>query len=124
MSEVFGDVAQITPLRVWEGVIGRAVHGEKLTLVTIELEPGAVVPEHHHVSEQAGVLVSGSLTFRIGDEERELARGATWCIPADVPHEVWAGSEGALLVEAFAPPRAEDWKSLDRLPVSPSWPAD
>jgi hypothetical protein len=40
-----------------------------------------------------------------------------WVIPGDVPHEVHAGGEGALIVELFAPPRA-DWSGLETLPRS------
>jgi hypothetical protein len=39
-------------------------------------------------------------------------------IPADVPHSVTAGPEGAFLIELFAPPRA-DWADLERLEPSP-----
>ena len=80
------------------------------------------MPEHHHVNEQTGMLIRGSLTFRIGDETRELGPGATWCIPANVPHEVRAGPQGAVAVEVFAP-RRDDWGGLERLPASsPQWP--
>ena len=48
------------------------------------------------------------MTFRIGDEEQELLPGATWIIPANTPHSVRSGPNGATLVELFAPPRA-DW---------------
>jgi quercetin dioxygenase-like cupin family protein len=76
------------------------------------------VPEHHHVNEQTGMLIRGSLTFRIGEETAELRPGSTWVIPADVPHSVDAGPEGAFLIELFAPPR-DDWAGLDRLEPSP-----
>jgi quercetin dioxygenase-like cupin family protein len=114
----FDDVGAIVPLRIWDGVVGRAVQGEQLTLTLIELEPDSVVPEHSHVNEQVGILLRGSLTFRIDGEERELGRGATWCIPAHAPHDVVTGPDGATLVEAFAPPR-HDWASLVRLDPAP-----
>jgi quercetin dioxygenase-like cupin family protein len=114
----FDDLHDLAPLVIWNGVIGRAVAGEEATLAAIELEPGTDVPEHHHVNEQIGILLRGSLTFRIGDESRKLRPGATWVIPADVPHAVQAGADGAFLVELFAPPRA-DWGGLERLEPSP-----
>jgi quercetin dioxygenase-like cupin family protein len=109
---------EIVPLQIWEGVVGRAVDGKEATLAAIELAPGTVVPEHNHVNEQTGMLVRGSLTFRIGDETKELRPGSTWVIPADVPHAVEAGPEGAFLIELFAPPRA-DWAGLERLEPGP-----
>jgi quercetin dioxygenase-like cupin family protein len=97
------------------------VHGDKLTLGLIELEPGSVVPEHSHENEQLGIMISGSVEFRVGDETRELKPGDTWSIPAHTPHEVHTGPEGAILVDVFAPVR-EDWKPLERFDRAPRWP--
>jgi quercetin dioxygenase-like cupin family protein len=116
----FDDIRELVPLKIWDGVIGRAVTGKEATLAAIELDPGTEVPEHRHVNEQTGILLRGSLRFRIGDETKDLVPGSTWVIPADVPHAVGAGPEGAFLVELFAPPRA-DWAGLERL--EPGTPA-
>jgi unsaturated pyranuronate lyase len=105
---------EIVPLRIWDGVVGRAVHGDAATLAAISLEPGTAVPEHSHVNEQTGMLIRGALRFRIGEETKDLVPGATWVIPANVPHDVVAGPDGAFLIELFAPPRA-DWDGLERL---------
>ena len=114
----FDELREIVPLQVWGGVVARAVSGEEATLAAIELDPNTEVPEHHHVNEQIGILVRGALTFVIGEESKELGPGATWVIPADVPHAVSVGPGGAFLIELFAPPRA-DWGGLDRLEPSP-----
>ena len=115
----FDDLSEIVPLRIWDGVVGHPVDGDQLTLTLIDLAAGSVVPEHSHANEQVGILLRGSLTFRIGDETRELVRGGAWCIRAHVPHEVRTGPDGATLVEAFAPARS-DWAALERLdPGSP-----
>ena len=114
----FSHVDELEVLRIWDGVHGRAVNGAEATLAWLELEPNTVVPEHHHPNEQTGILVRGSLTFTIGGETRELRPGSMWVIPADVPHTVVAGPEGAGLAELFAPPRA-DWEALERLPAAP-----
>jgi len=118
----FDDINTIGPLRVWDDVVAREVHGEQSTLAVVELEPGALVPEHHHANEQLGLVIRGSVTFRVADETKELGPGATWSIPADVPHEVRAGPEGAVVIDVFAPARA-DWGGLEREePRSPHWP--
>lgn len=114
----FSDASELPVLRIWDGVHGRAVAGEQATLALIELEADAVVPEHHHVNEQTGILLRGALTFTVGGETKELRPGALWVIPADVPHDVRVGPEGATLVELFSPPRA-DWAGLERLPAGP-----
>jgi quercetin dioxygenase-like cupin family protein len=110
----FDDLRDIVPLQIWNGVIGRAVEGKEATLAAIELDPDTKVPEHQHVNEQTGILLRGTLRFRIGDETKDLVPGSTWVIPASVPHAVDAGPDGAFLVELFAPPRA-DWAALERL---------
>ncbi len=118
----FASLEEIRPHRIWDGVLGRVVEGEQVTFVVVELAPNAVVPEHAHENEQLGILASGSMRFRIGDDERELGPGGTWSIPPQAPHEVTAGPEGAVVLEVFAPRRA-DWDALDRHePSAPVWP--
>lgn len=120
----FGDIAARGPIRIWEGILARTVAGEQLSLAVVELDPGSVVREHSHENEQLGIVVSGSVTFRIGDETRELRPGGTWQISPNAPHEVHAGPEGAVVIDVFAPAR-DDWHALERLPVqSPRWPQE
>jgi len=111
----FGNVGSSDPLRIWGGVVAWPIEGERETLALIELEPDSVVPEHSHENEQVGMLVRGSMTFRIGDERRELRSGETWVIPSGTPHDVVTGPDGAALIEVFVPGRG-DWAALDRVP--------
>jgi unsaturated pyranuronate lyase len=118
----FCDLGTIEPQRIWDGVVGRTVHGERVTLSYIELEPGIAVPEHSHENEQLGMVLAGSITFTVGDETRELGPRQAWCITANIPHSVVAGPEGTVLVEIFSPVRS-DWGSLapaEQRP--PRWP--
>jgi quercetin dioxygenase-like cupin family protein len=118
----FERIERMAPLPVWQGIAARMVNGERLTLAVVELDPGAVVAEHSHENEQLGLLLHGSMAFRIGDEERELGPGDTWTIPADTPHEAVAGPEGAVVIDVFAPPR-DDWAALEPLAQRlPRWP--
>jgi quercetin dioxygenase-like cupin family protein len=119
----FDDLREIDPRQIWESVAVRTVDGERLSLGVVELDPDAVVPEHAHENEQLGMVISGSLTFRIAEESRELGPGGTWSIPPNVPHEVHVGSEGAVVVDVFAPGR-EDWAQLEQQPArTPRWPS-
>jgi len=118
----FDNVDGLDRLNIWQGVAARGVQGDVMTLAVIELDPGAVVPEHQHVNEQLGVLAAGSMRFRIGQEERVVQPGDTWVIHANVPHEVEAGPEGAVAIEVFSP-RRDEWAGLDRLQGdAPRWP--
>ena len=119
----FADLEGLGPQDIWNGVSVRAVHGERITFGIVELDSSAVVPEHSHENEQLGLVLSGSLTFRIGDETRELGPGDTYVIPAHLPHEVTAtGPSGAAVVDVFAPTRA-DWSRFEpQAPRAPRWP--
>jgi quercetin dioxygenase-like cupin family protein len=122
MSDVFTTLQESRPQKIWDGVVGRARHGQELTLAVVELDADSVIPEHSHVNEQVGILVDGSVAFRVGSDTRELQPGASWCIPAHIPHEVRVGERGAIIIEAFAPPR-DDWRALEETaPAEPRWP--
>ena len=104
-------------------VRARKVEGEGITLAVVELAPGAVVPEHRHAQEPLGMCIRGSVRFRIDDEERELGPGGTWRILSDRPHEVVAGTDGAIVIDVFAP-RRDDWQFALREPSAPRWPTE
>jgi quercetin dioxygenase-like cupin family protein len=117
-----GDLGSVQPFGIWDGVHARPVEGKNVSFAIVELDPGACVPEHHHVHEQLGMVLRGSVRFRIGDEVQLLGPGGTWSIGSDVPHEVTAGPEGAEVLDVFAPAR-EDWAKLERQePRTPRWP--
>ena len=118
------DIATHPLIDLWgETVRARRVQGDRLTLAVVELAPDSVVPGHRHENEQLGMVITGSVTFTIGDETRDLGPGGTWCIPSDTPHQVMTGPAGAVVIDVFAPVRA-DW---DGLPihdgVAPVWPS-
>ncbi|MBA2461530.1 MAG: cupin domain-containing protein [Actinobacteria bacterium] len=118
----FADIGTIPPQQVWERIVARSVHGERLTLAVVELEPGAVAAEHSHGNEQLGIVLRGSIRFRVGDEERELGPGGTWSIPPNTPHEATAGPDGASVIDIFAPVR-EDWVGIEKQEPTPGrWP--
>ena len=118
----FHELDAISPHVLRDGVTARVVTGERMSLAVVDLEPIATVPEHKHDNEQLGFVISGSLTMRIGSEKRELHAGDTYTIPSNVPHDATAGSDGATVVDAFAPLRA-DWADLRRSePSTPHWP--
>jgi quercetin dioxygenase-like cupin family protein len=118
----FEGIGEIAPVPVWQGIAARLVSGERITLAVVELDPGAVVAEHTHENEQLGLLLHGSMDFRIGNEERELGPGDTWTIRSSTPHSAVAGPEGAVVIDVFAPPR-EEWAALEpQEQRPPRWP--
>jgi quercetin dioxygenase-like cupin family protein len=118
----FSDLGAIPAQQLAPGYTARAVHGGRLTLAVVEIEPNAELPEHSHENEQLGLVLRGSVRFRVGAEEQTLAAGGMWCIPPNTPHLVRGGPDGAVVADVFAPAR-EEWGALEELPpADPSWP--
>lgn len=118
----YASVSALAPYRLLPGLVARAVHGERVTVAVVDLEPGLAMSEHRHANEQVGVVVRGELTFTIGGETRVRRPGDMWVIPAGVPHDVSVGADGCTVVECFSPWR-EDWEGLPRLEPGPgAWP--
>lgn len=101
---VFGE---IKVLEAFPGVTRRTLaSGDHLTLMRIEIERGHTVPEHTHPHEQAGTVIVGRVSVRIGETTTVCDEGDSYLIPGGVPHEVTA-IEPATLVECFSPPRED-----------------
>jgi quercetin dioxygenase-like cupin family protein len=118
----FDDLGDLEPQQLFAGFLARAVHGERITMAVVEIDPGADLPEHRHENEQLGLVIRGTLTFRLGDEERELGPGGIWRIPSGVPHSATGGGDGAVVLDVFGPTR-DDWMALPaEEPRAPAWP--
>jgi quercetin dioxygenase-like cupin family protein len=98
-----------SPVEMFPGVVRRTLSdGDRLMLIEVTIEEGAVVPMHTHPHEQTGYLISGRFLFELGDERRELGPGDCWLVPSNVPHQVTA-LEPCLALDIFSPPR-EDYR--------------
>ena len=85
----------------------RVVTGEKAMLAQIYLKKGAVVPEHHHESEQITWVIEGALEFEMEGKKFVVRAGEVLLIPSNVPHKAVA-LEDTLDVDVFSPIR-HDW---------------
>jgi unsaturated pyranuronate lyase len=94
--------------KLWTGISGRIVEGERITLAVVELKPNGTVPSHQHEHEQMGLVLRGQVTFTVGDETRTFGPGGTWRVPPMTPHGAITGPGGATVVDVFNPIR-EDW---------------
>jgi quercetin dioxygenase-like cupin family protein len=121
--EPFADLSDLPLRQIWQSAAVRTIDGERLTLGVVELDANALVPEHRHDHEQLGMVIQGSLEFRVGDETRQLGPGGTWRIPSNVPHEVKVGPDGAVVIDVFAPVR-QDWGGIEPEAAArpPRWP--
>ena len=119
---VFGKVSAVKPSKIWDGVLARAVHAERVTIGFVDIDPGVLVPEHRHDNEQVGFVQRGSVTLTVAGQARELRVGETYSIAGGVPHSAKAGADGVSVVDVFAPVR-EDWKKVPTVEPFPGrWP--
>jgi unsaturated pyranuronate lyase len=110
------------PYKIWSGAVARAVHGDRITMAAVDLDPDLLVPEHRHENEQLGFVLKGSVTMMIDGDEKELRVGDAYRIPSNVPHSARSGPGGATVMDVFAPIRA-DWEKAERLePSRGGWP--
>jgi quercetin dioxygenase-like cupin family protein len=79
------------PLEVMSDVISRKViSGDKAMVAQVFLKKGAVVPEHHHESEQITYILDGALKFELEGREVTVRKGEVLRIPSHVPHRAVA----------------------------------
>ncbi len=96
------------PLEVMSGLISRKViSGQKAMVAQVFLKKDAVVPEHHHESEQITYILEGALKFELDGQEVIVRQGEVLHIPSNVPHRAVA-LEDTLDLDIFSPLRT-DW---------------
>lgn len=85
---------------------GEDSDGGLLRIDTFNPPPhGQPEPEHIHPFQESGAdVISGSLRFRVGGEERSVKAGESIVNSADTPHQFWNdGAEEAHAVQWFRP---------------------
>lgn len=118
----YRSLKDLPPIPIWDGILARVVEGREMTFAVVELKAGATAAAHQHANEQLGLVLRGTMHFVVDGETRELHAGDTYVIPGNVLHEATAGPEGAVVIDAFVPVRA-DWGRLERQqPKKPLWP--
>jgi quercetin dioxygenase-like cupin family protein len=119
----FNELASMPVKQIWDNVATRLVQSELITMAFVELAPNAAVPQHHHVNEQLGFVITGAIVFTVDGETRTCGPGESWRILSNVPHSAVAGPAGAVVAEVYSPVR-EDWAALPDSPArAPQWPA-
>ena len=105
----FFDSTDIERREIAPGVTIRTMWGEKVMMSLVETAPHAVVPNHSHPQEQAGIMMQGEFELTVGGETRRLKQGDAYVIPGGVEHSVLCGDGWALALDIFSPAR-DDYK--------------
>ena len=83
------------------------VSGENTTFCDFTLRKNAVVPTHHHLSEQVTWVRSGHLQLTVAGELFDVRAGSVLRIPSNVPHSAFAVDDSKV-IDMFGP-RRDDW---------------
>lgn len=89
------------------GVKSHIVSAEKITVSFVEGEPNAIVPIHHHESEQVSIVTDGACDFITGGKLYHLEEGDTIILPSNAEHAAYFLDKGCRLTEVFSPPRQD-----------------
>ncbi len=108
----------------WEEVgpgLKRQIMGydDKLMLVKVDFDEGAVGMMHKHYHSQVTYVVSGEFEMTIGDEVKTLKGGDSFYILPHVMHGCVCTKPG-MLIDVFSPAR-EDFLGHDQLKLE-TWP--
>jgi len=75
-----------------------------LTVVELTIPPERMCPPHvHHREEETFLVLEGSVTYQIGEQEIEAGAGDFVLGPRDVPHRFKTGPDGARVLFLLTP---------------------
>lgn len=81
-------------------------YDEKIMLVKVHFEIGAMGTVHNHPHTQVTYVESGEFELTIGKETKIINKGDSFYIPSNVMHGVTCLKEG-LLIDVFSPIRED-----------------
>jgi quercetin dioxygenase-like cupin family protein len=104
----FIEERDVPPREIVPGFRGRYVHSEQMTIGFVDVDAGAILPEHAHPHEQITRVLTGELELTVAGEPRVLTPGTVAVIPSGVRHSGRALTACRVL-DVFQPVR-EDYR--------------
>jgi quercetin dioxygenase-like cupin family protein len=98
---------QLNPRELIPGTHIRPMWGDRVMMVIVDIDEGALVPTHTHPHEQTGTVLKGSMELSIGGESRVLTQGDYYVIPGGVEHSARSVDGPCTALDIFSPPREE-----------------
>ncbi len=101
-------IEDIAKKELVRGITGRYVHSKNVTVGYINIDKGAILPEHSHVNEQITQMISGNLEMTINGQTKVLEPDTITIIPSNAIHSAVALTD-CVVIDTFYPIR-EDYK--------------
>ena len=101
-------ISEIPQRELAKGIKGRYFHTDSTTIGYVDIEKGAILPEHSHFHEQTTQIMEGQLEMTIGGVTQVLEPGVITLIPSNVVHGARALTD-CKVVDIFCPVR-EDYR--------------
>jgi unsaturated pyranuronate lyase len=101
-------ISKIEQKELLPGIKARFVHTQNNSIGFVELEQGAILPEHAHIHEQTTQVIEGKLELIIDGKINILESGMIVTIPSNIPHSAKALTF-CKVTDVFSPVR-EDYK--------------
>lgn len=90
-----------------DGVVRKVLtYQDRVMMVRVRFEAGAVGPLHHHPHIQCSLVESGLFDITISGRTERLGPGDSFLVPPDAVHGAVA-LEAGILVDVFTPMRAD-----------------
>ncbi len=111
MKSTQSEYFQVESDIAWEDLgsgVQRQLFGydDKLMLVKVKFETGAIGSLHQHLHSQASYVESGVFELTIGDQKRTLKAGDGYYVPPHVLHGALCLQAGTL-IDSFSPHRED-----------------
>jgi unsaturated pyranuronate lyase len=104
----FADYAAVASREIAPGFHGRYLHSAHLTQGRVDIDAGAVLPEHSHPHEQWTTVLSGRLKLTVTGIAQVLEPGQVLYIPPNAVHSGHALTH-CQVIDVFHPVR-EDYR--------------
>lgn len=107
MSDIYIEDANVEWENVGEGLRRKMLgYDEKIMMVKVEFQKGAIGYVHKHIHSQVTYVLSGKFEVQIGDDKKILRGGDCYFIPSDVEHGA-INLEPGILIDVFSPMRED-----------------
>jgi len=96
----------ISVVEKFPGYHGRFIHTDSMTVAFWKIDPGAAIPEHHHVHEQVMQVLKGEFELVVEGVPHRLTAGMIFPLASNVKHGGHAVTECEVM-DIFSPAREE-----------------